>query len=461
MDSLLFTLLMTVLGGIYLYIGYKASHKVTTIHDYFLAGQSFGTFALTIALIATQLGGGVILGTSNESYQHGLYGLLYVVSMSIGFLILASGLAVRMKSFNVSTTAELMEKHYNSKTLRKVASLLSILSLGGLLMAQVLATKNLMISLQVFNPLLFWAFWLSVIVYTMMGGLRAVVDNDIFQLAFIMIVFCGLFIYEIFTTGFSAVLEILKNTQANAGEGFNIARLISIIIIPACYSLIEQDIAQHIFAARSAAVAFSGSLSAAIIMLGFAIIPVYFGMKAAALSLSLAPGANPLVALFDTYHSPIIVTFIVYGVIAAIISTADALLCAISSHIVQDFNISKKTSHSLFASKLVMLIVGILAVIGGSYFTSIIDVIVGSYDIPVTTLFVSIMMAYIGYKAPTNAATYSIIGGLIGFVVFKLLHLIPVFSPELFALGASALGYIVGIALTTASSNTKNCCTHH
>lgn len=460
MDSLLFTLLMTVLGAIYLYIGYKASHKVTTVHDYFSAGQSFGTFALTIALIATQLGGGVILGTSNESFNHGLYGLLYVISISIGFLILASGLAVRMKSFNVATTAELMEKHYNSANLRKVASLLSILSLGGLLMAQVLATKNLMISLQVFNPILFWFFWLSVIGYTMMGGLRAVVDNDIFQLAFIMVVFCGLFVYEIFTAGFSSVFSIFQNTKATAGATFNFARLISIIIIPACYSLIEQDIAQHIFAARSAAVAFAGSLCAAIIMLLFAIIPVYYGMKASVLSLTLAPGANPLVALFDAYHSPVIVTFIVYGVIAAIISTADALLCAISSHIVQDFSISKKSSHSLLASKLVMLIVGVLAVIGGSSFTSIIDVIVGSYDIPVTTLFISIMMAYAGYKAPASAATCSIIFGLIGFVIFKLLHLIPVFSPELFALGASALGYVIGIIIN-ASSRSKSCCVKH
>jgi Na+/proline symporter len=437
---------MTFLGAVYLYIGYKASHKVSTVHDYFLAGQSFGTFALTIALVATQLGGGVILGTSYESYHHGLYGLLYVVSISIGFLILAAGLAERMKSFNVSTTAELIEKHYKSPTLRKIASFLSILSLGGLLMAQVLATKNLMISLQVFNPLIFWLFWLSVIAYTMMGGLRAVVDNDIFQLAFIMAVFCGLFIYEILTTGFSSVFTILSSTKATASESFNTARLISIILIPACYSLIEQDIAQHIFAAHSAAVAFMGSLCAAFVMLSFAIIPIYYGMKAASL-ITLAPGANPLVALFDAYHSPIIVTFIVYGVIAAIISTADALLCAISSHIVQDFHISKKSSHSLFASKIVMLIVGIIAVIGGSYFTSIIDVIVGSYDIPVTTLFISLMMAYAGYKAPTSAATYSIIFGLIGFVVFKLLHLIPVFSPELFALGASALGFIIGTTL--------------
>jgi SSS family solute:Na+ symporter len=367
-----------------------------------------------------------------------------------------------MKSFNVSTTSELMEKHYNSTNLRKIASFLSILSLGGLLMAQVLATKNLMISLQVFNPLLFWFFWLSVIGYTMMGGLRAVVDNDIFQLAFIMCVFCGLFIYEIFTTGFSSVFDILKNTHVNAGDTFNTGRLISIIVIPACYSLIEQDIAQHIFAARNAAVAFAGSLFAAVIMLVFAIIPVYYGMKAAALSLTLAPGANPLVALFDAYHSPVIVTFIVYGVMAAIISTADALLCAISSHIVQDFNISKKTSHSLKASKLVMLVVGILAVIGGSYFTSIIDVIVGSYDIPVTTLFVSIMMAYAGYKAPTLAATCSIIFGLIGFVIFKLLHLIPVFSPELYALGVSALGFIIGIGIDRLSKeNTKSCCNSH
>ena len=446
MNITVFFILFAILGIFYSIIGYKASTSIKSLDDYFLAGRKLGLFALTITLIATQLGGGVILGTSRESYNVGLYGLLYVVSITMGFIILASGIAARLRRFNVNTTAELFETRYKSIFLKKCASVFSMISLGGLLVAQVVASRNLMLSLNVYHELFFIFFWFFVIGYTMLGGLRAIVNNDIFQLSFIISVFCGIFVYELFTNS-SGIINTLFYSPAQfiVPQTFDLSRVFAIILIPACYSLIEQDIAQTIFAARTPRVAVVGTFLAGLFMILFSFIPVYFGMKAQILGMVIPEGANPLIYLFDTSYSPLIVTLVVYGVFAAIISTADALLCAISSHLVQDFNLAHNSKHALDISKAVMGAVGIITLIIGHYFTNIIDVIVGSYDIPVCTLFVPLMICYFSDKLSKSGAYLSVFMGLTGFILFKVLKIYPVFSPEATSLFMSACGYILGM----------------
>lgn len=445
MDKTFFLWLLSILGILYVIVGYRASKKVKNINDYFLAGRKLGLFALTIALIATQLGGGVILGTSSESYHVGLYGMIYVVSISLGFIILAAGLAGRLRSFNVATTAELFELKYHSPFLRHVASLLSSLSLCGLLAAQIVASRNLLLSLDVYSETVFILFWLFVIGYTMVGGLRAVVENDIFQLAFIILVFVGLFAYELISNPGSVIQIIFRNASLFAApQALTVGRFLAIFIIPACYCLIEQDVAQTLFAARTPRIALTGAFLAGVFMLSFAIIPAYFGMKAHALNLVVPPGANPLIYLFDASHTPIVVALVVYGVFAAIISTADALLCAISSHLVQDFKLTEHTRHALTISKMVTLAIGLITLIAGRYFNNIIDVIVGSYSIPVSALFASLIIAYFTHKPSRTGAFISVFSGLISFTLFKLFSL-PVFgSPESAALALSFMGYAIG-----------------
>jgi solute:Na+ symporter, SSS family len=439
--------LMMVLSIVYLSIGYYISHSITGLSEYFLAGRSFGIFPLSIALIATQLGGGVILGTSKEAYSIGLYGLLYVASISIGFLLLAGGVASKLRAEQIATTAELFEKKYHSNRLRQISSLISILSLSGLLMAQIVGTRDLMTSLNVYSEPIFWLFWLFIIGYTMMGGLRAVVENDIIQLGFIICVFFGLFFWEVYTVGISHTFAILKSDIGSA-HNMSFNRMISMLCIPALYVIIEQDIAQHIFAARSVAIAWLGSLCAAVFMMVFAIIPVYYGMKAAHLSLQIPLNANPLISLFDQTSSPFVTTLIVYGVFAAIISTADALLCAISSHVVQDFKLAAHNRHGVLISRSVMLVVGIAALFMGRYFTNVIDIIVGSYDIPVVTLLVPLMASLFLNKRNTMAAYGSICCGLLFFLLGKSIGFGNL-SPELIALFASSAGYVLGYRVGT------------
>src|SRR3989338_6896472 len=197
MSITLFLILLFSLTTIYFIIGLITSRKVTTVDDYFLANRQVGVLPLTFTLVATQLGSGLLLGTAARAYNIGLWGILYTLGISLGFLILGCGFAAKLQSLNITTTAEIFETRYKSYKLKLFASLVSIISLWGILVAQIIASHQLFISCGIDDPRWLICFWSLLIGYTMLGGLRSVIIIDTLQVAFILIIFAVVFYYAL------------------------------------------------------------------------------------------------------------------------------------------------------------------------------------------------------------------------------------------------------------------------
>lgn len=446
MSITLFLIVFGILSIGYLLLGFIASKNIKTTTDYFLAGRNLGLGAVTFTLIATQLGGGMLLGTAQEAYLVGLSGILYTLGMAIGFLLLGSGLASRMQQLQISTTAELFEKRYASSTLKQIASLLSVITLCGILVGQIVAAKGLLAGLGITNEFVFIGFWLFVIAYTMLGGLQAVVITDIFQVIFIIAVFTGIFLYSIWLDPSSLnALFASDNTNLFTTPAISESFLIGTLLMPILFSLIEQDLAQRFFAARSQRIAGGSALLAAGFLLLFSLIPIYFGMQAKLLNLPVAPGASPLMPVIEYFTNEFMVILALCGILAAITSTADSLLCAISSNIAQDFNVSwVGIKNEITLSQTLTCIIGMSA-LTASYFmpSNVITILVGSYEISVCCLFVPLIIAYFKQNLNKYAAYGAVIGGLSMFILVRLYY--PLGIPrELMSLGTSAVGYWIG-----------------
>lgn len=439
-----------MLGGIYFIIGWLASKNITTTTDYFLADRSLGLIPVTFTLIATQLGSGMLLGTSQQAYQIGLYGILYTLGMSIGFVLLGCGLAAKLRSLNIATTAELFETKYNSPRLKYIASSLSILTMCGLLIGQVVASKLLIAGLGMDNEYIFIAFWAFIITYTMAGGLKAVVITDLFQVLFIIIIFGGLFLYALLFGSPSSVplFSLIQQQHLFATSSLTLSSTVAILLMPALFSLIEQDLAQRFFAARSQRIAALSALCVSCFMIAFSFIPIYFGMQAKISNIPLASGANPLIPFLSTITPEVIVILAICAIIAAITSTADSLLCAISSNIVQDFDVTRLgIKNRLTFSKIATSIVGIGALIA-SYFVpqDIINILIASYELSVSCLLIPLLFSYFKDNLKKEAAIGSMVGGLIGLILFRI---IPIPIPkEIATLILSLIGYMIGSKIT-------------
>lgn len=428
--------------SIYLLIGIIAARRVKNVTDYLFAGRNLNVWQATFGLIATQLGGGMLLGTSQKAFEIGFWGILYTLGMSLGFLLLGLGIAARLQSLRIDTVAQLFQDVYKSSFLRFVASLLSIVTLCGILIAQIVASKTLLYTLTGPQEAFFILFWLFIIAYTIIGGLHAVALIDSLQVIFIICIFGGIFLYSYLTQPYNFSSLIALGTTKHASS---FSFYVPIFVVPALFSIIEQDLAQKFFAARSKMVAMTSSFIASIFMLLFACIPIYFGMYARTLLQGSTEG-SPLLISLEHITNPLFYALAVCAIIAAITSTADSLLCAISSNISQDFSFGRAATNTLRRSKVITWITG-LSALGASYMmrSDIIDILIQSYEVSVACLFVPLIAALYKKRVTTASAYGSCLAGLTSYVLF---HFYPVAYSGIYIIAISALGFYVGLHIS-------------
>src|SRR5205085_2768431 len=118
MNILAIIVLLCLVQAVSLYLGKRSSKEMKSQKDYFLAGRSVGLLPLMMTFLATQVGGGLVLGAAEEAYRFGWSVLLYPLGASIGLIILGAGIGKKLAQFNVSTVAQILEVVYGSKQLK-------------------------------------------------------------------------------------------------------------------------------------------------------------------------------------------------------------------------------------------------------------------------------------------------------------------------------------------------------
>lgn len=416
MNISLFIFASFLLQMICFWVGKKSSKEIKSQDDYYLAGKDVKFFPLMMTFLATQVGGGLILGSAEEAYRYGWFVLFFPLGSALGLFLLAAGIGKKMARFKVSTVAQLFEVIYGSIPLKKFASLLSITSLFMIFVAQIIASKKFMISIGVDNEALFAVFWAIVIIYTVMGGFKAVVATDIVQASFFMTVFifCFGFIYYEMTPSFNAI-------QALSYEDFDYTKLFSWLLMPLLFMVIEQDMAQRCFAAKTPqVVARSAGFAAALTCL-ICLIPVSLGILAKQLGVDIPSGGSVLISVIQQVTSPALSALVGCAILAAIISTADSLINAISSNLSQDFDLRfLRQYHPVKVGQSLTAVIALLGIILAPFFNNVVELLVLSYELCVVCLFVPIFFGILRKRKGHYISAYSsIAGGIAGLILFN------------------------------------------
>ncbi len=423
----LFLGLIVFMGGASLWLS-KAPSNSKTSDDYFLMGRKLGLFGLTMTLLATQIGGGALLGAAEEAYLWGWKVLFYPAGMVVGLLILGLGYGAKMRKLDLTTVPEIFEKIYDSLLLRKIASLLSIASIFLILIAQAIAAHKYFISLGFHGDLLFVGFWSVLIIYTAKGGLKAAVKTDILQVIFIILtLFAALFFAKVSPQAAQiAPTEITVKTP-----------WLSWLLLPLLFMLIEQDMGQWCFAAKNPRTVSLGALIAAVVFMAVAFVPIFFGISASTQGLVVENGSSVFLTSVAAFTNSYLATCVTCAVLMAIISTANALLCSVSANLVCDFSLTK----SFNISRLMTFGVGAFTLVFGFLFDNVVSVLMFAYELAVSVLFVPVTMA-IWTKSPhKKSAALSMICGGTCFLVLKLFT-IPI-PKELISLSVSFTAFWV------------------
>ena len=214
------------------------------------------------------------------------------------------------------------------------------------------------------------------------------------------------------------------------------------LLMPLLFMLIEQDMGQRCFAGASGKIVSKAAFWAGVSTMIVCTVPVLIGNMAHAAGLQVPPNGSVLMAAIAQMTNPWMSALVGCAVLAAIISTATSLINAISSNLLSDFNLSFKRIQPMRVVKGMTCVISIGAIFFAFYFNNIVDLLIQSYELSVSCLFIPIFIALFKKKGNSLSAWLAIIAGAIGFCLFRIY---PIdFPKEVASILLSFMGYSCG-----------------
>ena len=324
--------------------------KENSLADFYLAGRGMGFFVLFLTLYATQYSGNTLIGFAGRAYRNGYTALVTVTFMCsvIGaYFIFAPRLFRLSRKHKFITIGDFIQHRYQSTTLTICITILSIIALGNYIVTNLKAIGIIVEAstggaVSFVNGIILLS--LIMVIYETLGGMRSVAWTDVIQ--GILLLLGVVFIFVLVQVYYGGLIssQIKTNTDFWAPPNWSEKRLwfSTIIILFAGISVYPHAI-QRIYSAKDE-VSLKQSLQ---IMVFMPFVTTLFIITVGIVGASQFPGFSgrdtehiTLLILSDLAQknpvvSPALVLFI-SAAIAAIMSTVDSALLAISSLSTQD-----------------------------------------------------------------------------------------------------------------------------
>jgi len=181
--------IVVIYMGILLGIGFYAARRTKSSEEYFLAGRSLGSWVTAISSTAASESGWVVLGAVGMTYKEGVTALWFAPGCLAGYWTNLYWLAPRLRREAERTGAltlpDLLAMRFGGDPrhlVRLTGVVVIFLCLAGYVAAQMTATGKAMEAiLGVDYRTGIVAGGAMIVVYTLMGGFRAVSLTDFFQ----------------------------------------------------------------------------------------------------------------------------------------------------------------------------------------------------------------------------------------------------------------------------------------
>jgi len=346
MSAYLVSLLLIGVAG-------RLARKEDSLADFYLSGRGMGLFVLFLTLYATQYSGNTLIGMAGKSYRQGyafLVSVTFMMSVIGAYLIYAPKLHLLSKKNKFITIGDYIEHRYRSPVLTMFITIVCIVTVGSYILTNLKAIGYI-VEATTGGRITFVqgiiALSLIMVIYETLGGMRSVAWTDAIQgillIAGCLFIFCGI---EYQYGGISAVAEKLVSSRSEMWHPPDLAQkrlwLSTIIIIFFGISIYPQAI-QRIYAAKDART-LKRSFQ---IMIFMPIVTTFFLVVVGMVGMNRFPGLDKqgseeitMLLLNDmAMHIPGIKFFIILflsAAVAAIMSTVDSALLAISSLFTQD-----------------------------------------------------------------------------------------------------------------------------
>lgn len=361
-------LILAIFSAVWVTLGWWWGRKNKSLDDFMLAGRNVGLALAIATAMATWVTSNTTMAAPQLALQLGIWGMVGYSLGSIGLMLFAP-LAKRIRDLmpHGYTSGDFIRLRYGNFAWR-IFLIISLCYALGWLISLGMAGGVLIHALTGIPYQAGMTVILVIcVIYTLLGGLKAVIGTDFIQTIIILIGLCILAVLAISQVGFESMHSALQEERP---ELLN-------LLMPAAIMFLFNNLLfgvgeifhSNVWWSRAFAfgkgIGFRAYLIAGIMWVPIPIVAGFIALMAPALGLNIpaADMVGPMVAAELLGYAGAVVVFIV--VFSALASSLDSLLAATADLVTQDIyhghiNPRATAQQRHKASKLIILILGVL-----------------------------------------------------------------------------------------------------
>ena len=445
-------------------IGLVAAKRVKSSADFAIAGRHLPLAMIVTTTFATWFGSETVLGIPAKFVNSGLNGVVEDPFGAGSCLILVGVFfAAKLYRMNLLTISDYYRERYG-RTVEVLCSIIIMVSYLGWVSAQVTALGlvfNLLSGGSISMPLGMTIGVVSVLAYTLFGGMWSVAITDFMQMIILVVGLSALAIFAGNQAGGADKVIALAVSQdmfkflpePNFKDIlFFVAAAITIMF----GSIPQQDVFQRVMSANSLGAATKGPIIGGICYILFAFVPMFLVVSALIIMPEKAAqliqeDPQKVLPTLVMEQMPFVMQVLFFGaLLSAIKSCASATLLAPSvtftENIWRQFFPHQGDKQALLAMRITVLVFSGLVltyaiVMQGS---SIYDMVSGAYQVTLVGAFVPLVFGLYWSKATSQGAIFAIVLGLLAWLLFIMTPAGEEFPAQLAGVLASLTGMLVG-----------------
>ncbi len=467
--SLVIVYLLITIG-----IGLWAAKRVKNTADFAIAGRHLPLYMIITTTFATWFGSELVLGVPAKFIEGGLQALVEdPFGAGMCLILVGAFFAAKLYRMNLLTISDYYRARYG-RAIEVICSLIIMLSYLGWVSAQVTALGlvfNLLSGGSVSIPMGMTIGILSVLIYTLFGGMWSVAVTDFVQMIILVVGLLALaFFAGDMAGGADKVVDLATSRDLfkflPEPSFHEIVFFIGAAVTMMLGSIPQQDIFQRVMSADTEKSAVRGTIIGGACYVIFAFVPMFLVASALIImpteaTALLAEDPQKVLPTLVMDKMPFAMQVLFFGaLLSAIKSCASATLLAPSvtftENIWRQFRPFTTDKDNLKTMRISVLVFAacVLAYSIAMQGTPIYELVASAYQVPLVGAFVPLVFGLYWKRATTQGAISAVILGIgvwLIFMVTPALH--QAFPQQLAGLLAAVVGMLAGSLLPQWVSN--------
>ena len=422
----------------------KKSRSVQNEEDFVVAGRNVPVYLLVGTLITTWIGSGSLFGTAGLTFRTGFSELWFSMGAWIGILVVYF-IAARVRKISQYTLTDILEKRYApiARLLGTLTIIIAYLIIAGYQFKGGGRFISILTEGAISPEIGTLISCIVIIAFTALAGMVSIVNIDIFNGAIMIIAIILAVPFALNAHGgwdqVVSTISAVSPDHLSMTEGHSTGWYIGILLPTLLLLLSESSVYQKFSSAKDAKSAkqavfgmFVGVVVIEFLMCFLAV--VGFAIYADDPRFFLADGAineamsEEIILRIGFEQLPALVGSLLFaGGVAIIISTGNTFLMVTSTNVSRDliekyFYKTDDTRKKLLMQRIAVLILGILAYLAVTQFTTILSMALISYTMIGASLAPALLATFFWKRVTKEGGIASIASGMLTVVIITVLN---------------------------------------